>query len=164
MIAAFAILLLAILFLLAGFSGRSLAEVVRGEIADPTRNPFKVDIPAATATATVANVTGGTGGTGLDEVFYDPLGQYLDGGTIHEGSIGGHSDHVHVGGDHAKLLQLARVAQTQFKLTIREFEPYDHVDPVHVPGSLHYSGRAFDASGSPANMMAFARYLIGRGA
>lgn len=30
------------------------------------------------------------------EVFYDPLGYYWDNGKIAKGSIGGHSDHVHI--------------------------------------------------------------------
>jgi hypothetical protein len=34
---------------------------------------------------------------GIDEVFYDPLGYFMDRGRIVRGSIGGHSDHVHVG-------------------------------------------------------------------
>lgn len=61
--------------------------------------------------------------------------------------------------DDSLLHSLAEAGRTQFGLTIREYAPYDKVDPVHVPGSLHYQGRAFDASGSVANMSAFANWL-----
>jgi len=32
----------------------------------------------------------------IKELFYDPVGEYVDNGRIHSGSIGGHSDHVHL--------------------------------------------------------------------
>lgn len=62
-------------------------------------------------------------------------------------------------GKGAGLYQLALTAQNQFKLTVREFMPFDKVDPVHVPTSLHYRNKAFDASGTVANMRAFAAYV-----
>jgi hypothetical protein len=36
-------------------------------------------------------------GHGLNELFYDPYPYFIDEGTKHPGSIGGHSDHVHIG-------------------------------------------------------------------
>jgi hypothetical protein len=61
------------------------------------------------------------------------------------------------------LTQLAYTAQNQFSLNVREYCPKEHcfgvVHRVHVPTSLHYKGRAFDASGSVANMRAFAAYV-----
>ena len=61
------------------------------------------------------------------------------------------------------LLQLAYTAQNQFHLNVHEFCPPQHcfgkVHAVHVPGSYHYKQRAFDASGSVANMRAFAAYV-----
>lgn len=57
------------------------------------------------------------------------------------------------------LRALADVAHTQFDLQIREYPPFDPVDPVHVTNSYHYLGEAFDASGTVANMTAFAAYV-----
>jgi hypothetical protein len=54
----------------------------------------------------------------------------------------------------ALLLELADVAQTRFNLTITAT-----TNGSHVPGSLHYQKRAFDASGSEANMRAYANYV-----
>lgn len=175
MVLGFGILVLAALYLAAGISGRTLAEVLRGEVGRgftlaSIRIPgiTTLDAPAATETQPAAFVTDGTGGTGsgkrpsgLLEVFYDPAGYYFDSGRIVQGAIGNHSDHVHVAAEPSTLKQLAAIADKQFHLTIREYAPYDPVDPVHTGGSFHYSGRAFDASGSPADMMAFTRYLIG---
>lgn len=60
------------------------------------------------------------------------------------------------------LLQLAYTAQNQFSLHVGEFCPPEHcfgtVHHVHAPNSYHYKGRAFDTSGSQANMRAFAAY------
>jgi hypothetical protein len=72
----------------------------------------------------------------------------------------------HVGGGHPpaaperiELRELATIAQRRFHLTIREFEPFDHVDPVHAPGSWHYKNRAFDAGGSTEEMSRFAAWV-----
>lgn len=64
------------------------------------------------------------------------------------------------GSGRSDLYHLAKVGQKKFGLDIREFAPFDKVDPVHVKGSYHYSGRAFDASGSAQQMAAFDRYLV----
>jgi hypothetical protein len=59
------------------------------------------------------------------------------------------------GGPHADLLaRLAGVAQSHFNLTITAT-----TNGAHVPGSYHYSHRAFDCSGTEANMRAFATYV-----
>lgn len=63
------------------------------------------------------------------------------------------------GAGNADLRQLAEVAQKRFGLTIREFAPYDKVDPVHTKGSFHYSNRAFDASGPPGKLVAYNKWL-----
>lgn len=34
---------------------------------------------------------------GINELFYDPLGWYIDDGQLHEGQFGDHGDHLHVG-------------------------------------------------------------------
>lgn len=36
-------------------------------------------------------------GSSINELFYDPIGWYIDGGSRVPGAIGGHSDHVHIG-------------------------------------------------------------------
>ncbi len=43
---------------------------------------------------------------------------------------------------------------------MREFEPFDPVDPVHTNGSFHYSGKAADISGDPAAMAKLARKIV----
>ena len=60
------------------------------------------------------------------------------------------------------LRRLAEIADKRFNLTIREYAPYDPVDRVHTQGSFHYRGRAFDASGSPADMARFANWVADR--
>lgn len=67
------------------------------------------------------------------------------------------------------LHQLAILGRDRFDLSVREYAPFDRVDSVHVPGSMHYGENkvpgggddddAFDASGSQANMSAFANYV-----
>ncbi|MGH3915220.1 MAG: hypothetical protein ACRDTC_17710 [Pseudonocardiaceae bacterium] len=56
------------------------------------------------------------------------------------------------------LRRLTAIADKRFNLTIREYAPYDRVDPVHTQGSFHYRGRAFDASGNPADLARFANW------
>lgn len=57
------------------------------------------------------------------------------------------------------LRALAEVARRRFNLTIREFRPYDDVDPVHTSTSWHYRNRAFDAGGSTRDMARFADWV-----
>jgi hypothetical protein len=57
------------------------------------------------------------------------------------------------------LRRLANIAHDRFNLTIREFQPWDRVDPVHSPTSWHYQNRAFDASGSTGDMRRFADWV-----
>lgn len=168
MVAGFAILLLAGLLIDAGITGRGIGEVIRGELgrgfalADLTMPTALTASPSGNQTAGLFSGGGNKAGPlGLFEVFHDPLGHYWDSGQIHQGAIGGHSDHVHVAGPTATLMNLAALAQNTFHLTVRQFPPYGPVTAVHVPGSYHYKHQAFDASGSAANMAAFARYLIG---
>lgn len=175
MVLGFGILVLAMLFLAAGISGRSLAEVLRGEVGTgfvlANMKIPSIDFAEAAPASGTQPASFGTGGTGVTvpgkrppgllEVFYDPLGYYFDSGRIVQGAIGGHGDHVHVAADPGTLRGLAELAKNRFNLTIREYAPYDPVDPVHTSGSFHYSGRAFDASGSAGDMAAFTRYLIG---
>lgn len=171
MVFAFALLTLGGLAIVAGFTGRGLGETIRGTLgkgfalADINIPEIaEKEAPLSSGTATFASATDGvksSKGT-LLEVFFDPLKYYFDNGKINKGSIGGHGTHVHVGAEPMEFLHyLADAGEKQFHLTIREEPHYDPVDPVHVPGSLHYQHKAFDATGSQANMMAFAKFVIG---
>ena len=93
------------------------------------------------------------------EVFYDPLGHYYDSGRVVKGAIGGHGDHVHVSASPKLVVRLGRMAQ-QMGLHVGENPHFGGVDPVHVKGSFHYSGRAIDVSGDPAKLRQFARHVI----
>lgn len=53
------------------------------------------------------------------------------------------------------LTAAATAAETKFNLKITSV-----LGGTHVKGSLHYKGRAFDASGSQADMAAFAKWLV----
>lgn len=65
------------------------------------------------------------------------------------------------GGNRSGLLpNLAAVASKQYGLSVREYAPYDKVDPVHSPGSWHYKGRAMDVSGDRAKLRAFVTYAV----
>lgn len=57
------------------------------------------------------------------------------------------------------LRRLADIAHRRFDLSVREYQPYDPVDPVHSSGSWHYQNRAFDASGSTQEMRRFADWV-----
>lgn len=59
------------------------------------------------------------------------------------------------GPNSALLDTLAGVAQNQFHLTITAT-----TNGNHVFDSDHYAGRAFDASGTEANMRAFSQYVV----
>lgn len=102
-----------------------------------------------------------TGGGSIYEVFYDPLGEYWDSGEVHRGSIGDHTDHVHVSGDPQLLRRLGGVAQGM-KLTVGENSMFTgkRVTGGHVEGSFHYEDKAIDVSGSPAAMRKFARIVM----
>lgn len=65
-----------------------------------------------------------------------------------DNSIGGFAqDSAALVGGAITLRKLADLAANTYGLSVREYEPYDHVERVHAPGSYHYKGRAFDASG-----------------
>ncbi len=63
------------------------------------------------------------------------------------------------------IVDLGFVAERDFGLTVSECSApgaparWGPVHPVHVPGSLHNEGRAFDASGAAADMNAFAAFV-----
>jgi hypothetical protein len=104
--------------------------------------------------------SGGGKAKGLAELFYDPMGGWDNGKQI--GAIGGHSDHVHIGGQPETVLSLARAAE-KMGLAVRENKKFDPVDPVHTQGSWHYrfggTGGA-DISGDPKKMAAFTKFVL----
>jgi hypothetical protein len=74
-----------------------------------------------------------------------------------------HKDHVHVAATYAQLMKMAKLARSM-GLSVREFEPFDKVDPVHTEGSNHYAKKtskrtvqAMDVSG--ARMAEFAQRI-----
>jgi Lysozyme like domain len=72
---------------------------------------------------------------------------------------GGGGGHAPAAPERIDLRELATIARSRFDLTIREFEPFDDVDPVHTSTSWHYKNRAFDASGSTQEMSRFADWV-----
>jgi hypothetical protein len=47
--------------------------------------------------------------------------------------------HIHVASvRHRRLRRIARHAERKFGLSVREFPPYDDIDPVHATCSWHY--------------------------
>ena len=96
------------------------------------------------------------------EVFYDPNKRYWDSGAVHQGAIGGHSDHVHVSGDQAFLVKLGRYAEG-LGLHVGENPAFGGVGGGHTKGSFHYAkgGKgAIDVSGDPRTMRRFARTVM----
>ena len=99
----------------------------------------------------------------LYELFYNgPGGVNADEGhRVGKGFVEGHTDHVHVAAPTKDLLKLAKKA-TKMGLSVREFEPYDKVDPVHATNSFHYKNQAMDVSGDPRLMRRFDRKVARR--
>ena len=59
----------------------------------------------------------------------------------------------------ADIVQIGRVAEQKFGLTVSENPHFGGVNPVHATDSYHYRGLAIDASGPQRNMDAFAAWL-----
>jgi hypothetical protein len=93
------------------------------------------------------------------EMFYDP-GISVDSGR-RTSAIGGHGSHIHLAAPRGRVMKLAKMAQ-KMGLHVREFEPFDRVDPVHTGKSFHYRGEAADISGDPKRMARFNRMVARR--
>lgn len=124
--------------LVAGYTNRSLLAVFQ---SDPTPNS-----------------AGNTGG-GVNSPVTGPADAGWGAGVVPSGKAirwpaGGAKGFR--GPNKALLLSLVDVAQNTYGLTITAT-----TNGGHVPGSYHYSGRAFDASGSEANMHGFSEYCKG---
>lgn len=95
----------------------------------------------------------------VNELFYDPLGWYLDEGQKQQGAIGGHGTHLHASADsESDAVRMGKWAQ-RMGLTVREQSHFDPVDPVHTTNSFHYSDRAVDVSGDPRKLRRLARKI-----
>lgn len=90
----------------------------------------------------------------LLELFHDPIGGIKRGKEI--GAIGGHGGHVHTGSGPKQLKALKKLA-VNMGLTITSEAEGHPGDGVHTPTSLHYKGKAFDASGPPDRMADYTR-------
>lgn len=105
---------------------------------------------------------GGKIAGGLHEAFYDPVGGYDEGKDI--GAIGGHGDHAHFGGMPGAIARIVRIAQKpKWGFDVREYEPVDHVDPVHTEGSWHdrFGGKGgADISGDPDRLDDFFKRIL----
>lgn len=63
-----------------------------------------------------------------------------------------------LGGKAPNLIELAHIAQ-RYGLRVSENPLFGGVTAVHTATSLHYRGRAFDCSGTVAQMSAFANFV-----
>jgi hypothetical protein len=84
---------------------------------------------------------------------------YLPTSPRHQSQGSGGGGHAPKPPERISLREMADIAQDRFQLNVREFEPFDDVDPVHTPTSWHYQNRAFDASGSTKDMARFADWV-----
>jgi hypothetical protein len=122
------------------------------------------DVPASTTlTPGLRQDSGGSPSRGrkvaVNELFFDPLGWYLDEGKKVQGAIGGHDDHLHASANsESDAVRIGKWAQ-RMGLTVREQSHFDPVDPVHTKGSFHYSDRAVDVSGDPKQLRRLARKI-----
>jgi hypothetical protein len=140
---AFALLGLAVLLATSGLKGSTIADVFSGKATDPL-DPT------------------GAHFTPLDLSSLGPLTDVPGGAQLNATA----QDSGKQGKNPALLVAIGHVAETQFHLHVGECsaqgapKSWGPVHPVHVPGSDHYVGRAFDASGTEANMHAFCQWVV----
>lgn len=96
----------------------------------------------------------------LLELFWEGKGgiDYSKGTRLADGSIGGHSDHVHVAAGPKTVVQLGKEAQ-RLGLTVSEnshFNGGHRETSGHAPNSYHYKDQAIDVSGDPKLMQHYA--------
>lgn len=146
---AFGLLTIGTWLIYSGLKGLSMVEVLAGKKGkDLSGNP---DLSIQSAPGAFDPDSGVKGNGTVEELFYDPLGGWDNGKSI--GAIGGHLDHVHVGSRNPVILQLLKLTATRkFKLKISS-------EKRNQPGSMHHTGEAFDAVGSPSDMRAFTRFV-----
>lgn len=137
---AFALLGVAVLIVTSGLKGGTVADAFAGRLNNPLDpsgpQPPTPEQQLGVDTGNLTDVPGAIGG-----------------GLVAKGGA-------------ALLVEIGHVAETQFHLRVSECKApgaparWGPVHPVHVPGSDHYVGRAFDASGTEANMRAFCTWLV----
>jgi hypothetical protein len=140
---AFAFLGVAALFVISGLKGGTIADAFAGRLSDPLNPKGGLPTPEQILGVDTANLTD------------------IPGANI-GGLVGGNKQ----GANPALLIACGKVAESQFHLRVSECKApgapasWGPVHPVHVPGSDHYVGRAFDCSGTEANMHAFCVWLV----
>lgn len=174
---ALGLVLVGVLLVYGGVTGRSIKSLLLGDNSVPSTPPTPIDRGSGTVTTSDGDTVTGTvvspGGNYsgyLHELFYDPLDIAFDEGQWIP-NIGGHDKHVHVGfADPNAAIQIINYAK---RLGLRVSEnPYvgDTVDPVHTSGSWHYKsfpgkyhgktlGMAADVSGTRSAMEQFANWV-----
>lgn len=136
---AFAFLGLAVLLVTSGLKGGTVADAFAGRLSNPLDPSAGLPSPEQLLGVDTANLTDVPGA--------------LPGGLVAKGGA-------------ALLVEIGKIAESQFHLRVSECcaagapKSWGPVHPVHVPGSDHYACRAWDASGSEANMHAFCVWLV----
>lgn len=139
MAAALLVLTVGGIMVFSAIRGHSITDILNGIAGFPT-DQFD---PASVNTFDPASSSGSS-----------PITSQVGGATPFAGSVQCGSIAFPSGPQAALLRALAGAAQNTFHLTITST-----CSGNHVPGSYHFKGEAFDASGSEANMRAFASYI-----
>lgn len=137
---AFALLGVAVLIVTSGLKGGTVADAFAGRLNSPL-DPSGPQLPTPEQQLGVGSLT-------------DVPGSNIGGLVQKQGK------------NPALLVSIGHTAEQQFHLRVSECcapgapSSWGPVHPVHVPGSDHYVCRAFDCSGSEANMRAFCTWLV----
>jgi hypothetical protein len=173
---ALGLVLVGVLLVYGGVTGRSIKSLLLGDNSVPSTPPTPIDrgsgtvttLDGTTVTGTVVSPGGNYKGA-IHELFYDPLNIAFDEGQWIP-NIGNHSDHVHVAfADPNSAIQIINYAKA-LGLRVTENPYIDNVDPVHTDGSWHYKvfpgfyhgkrlGMGLDASGTKSAMDQFANWV-----
>lgn len=121
---------------------------------DPVVSPDGAEDAGIAADVSLPDVTGVAPGTGIPAV--NPNVPTVKGATSYGGRLPPPASPT---GNRTFLDYLGHVAQSAFNLNVHENPDFGGVTPVHVTGSYHYRGRAFDASGTPDNESRFANWV-----
>lgn len=126
---------------------------------DPVIQPGGAEDAGVAADVSLPDITGVAPGTGIPAV--NPNVPTVKGAQGYGGRI---PPPASPGGSRPFLDYLGHVAQSAFGLHVGENPDFGGVHPVHVAGSWHYKGRAFDASApmtadGKARMSRFANWV-----
>lgn len=100
---------------------------------------------------------------GINEMFWNPMGRKYDQGSMVQGTIKGHDNHIHFGFEAPDVAVAVIKKAQELGLSVRENPYVDKVDPVHTKGSFHYGnfaekyngrtlGKGLDVSGDKTKM------------